>query len=254
VSSRAAAACLLLPILALLGACCGASPGKPDPYQRANRAIFSFNDKVDAYALEPVSKGWAFITPKAFRVGLDKVFKNLKFPVRFVSNLGQGEVRGGGSELARFVVNSTIGLLGFFDPASRMGLGQYDEDFGQMFGRWGIRAGPYWVIPIVGPSNPRDGWGYLFNTALNPLTYVGGGIVAIINGRAILAPQVDLAREASLDYYVFVRDAYLQRRAALVSNEAWDEAQPVADDLYDLPDDLYEVEDDLDDMERNHVP
>ena len=168
-----------------------------------------------------------------------------------------------GSELVRFITNSTVGLAGFFDPATRIGLGKYNEDFGQMFGRWGFPSGPYWVIPIVGPSNPRDGFGYIFDSALNPLAYFGPiatlitTIPAMVNGRAIAAEQIDLARAAALDYYVFVRDAYIQRRLAQIRNEELPGSEPggrLADEFYEVPDDLYEVEEDLDEVEPAEEP
>jgi phospholipid-binding lipoprotein MlaA len=208
-----------------------------------NRPAFGFNDRLDRYLIEPVATGWAFITPRVFRVALDKLFKNWEFPVRFVSNLGQGELRQGGSELARFLTNTTAGLLGFFDPASRLGLEQYDEDFGQMFGRWGAPAGPYWVIPIFGPSTPRDALGLIFDSALTLPPF--SAVPRLINGRAIAAPQIDLAREAALDYYVFVRDAYVQARLAQVRNEDMADSEvggSLPDNFYDLTDDLYEEE------------
>ncbi len=224
-----------------------------------NRDFFTFNDKVDRYALEPASEGWSFITTKGFRVRVDKFFENLKFPVRFISNLGQAELRRSGVELARFVTNSTIGLLGFFDPATRFGLGKYNEDVGLMFGRWGVPPGPYLVIPLVGPSNPRDGVGFVFDSVLNPLSLLGpvvavsGAVTSTVNTRAISTPQVVLAREASLDPYIFVRDAFIQRRAAQVANEDFD-AFVAVDDLYEVPDDLYELEDDPDEEEPHEVP
>jgi phospholipid-binding lipoprotein MlaA len=250
---------ILFSLVDPLAGCCGSSPGQPDPYEGVNRTFFGFNDGVDRYALEPAAKGWTFITPEALRVALDKALKNLKFPVRFVSNLGQGEVVRAGSELVRFITNSTVGLAGFFDPATRVGLGKYDEDFGQMFGRWGIPSGPYWVIPIVGSSNPRDGFGYIFDSAL---AYFGPiatliTIPAMVNGRAIAAEQIDLARAAALDYYVFARDAYMQRRLAQIRNEELPGSEPgsrLADEFYEVPDDLYEVEEDLDEVEPAEEP
>ncbi len=239
-------------MLALFAGCLGASAERPDPYESVNRGIFEFNDQLDAYALEPAAKGWSFITPEALRIALGKFFQNLKFPVRFLTNLGQGQVKRSGSELARFITNTTVGLLGFFDPATRFGLGKYPGDFGLMFGRWGIPSGPYWVIPLVGPSNPRDGVGYVFDSVLNPLSLAGpvvagaGAVTSTVNGRALAEAQVDLAREAALDLYVFVRDAFIQRRLAQIRNQdlfETDTSESDEDDLYDIPDDLYELED-----------
>ena len=247
-------------MLALLSGCLGASAERPDPYESFNRGIFEFNNQVDTYALEPVAKGWSFITPEDFRIALGKFFQNLRFPVRFLTNLGQGEVKRSGSELARFITNTTVGLLGFFDPATRFGLGKYPGDFGLMFGRWGVPSGPYWVIPLVGPSNPRDGVGYVFDSVLNPFSLartvvaVSGAVTSTVNGRALAEAQVDLAREAALDLYVFVRDAYIQRRIAQIRNQdlfETDTPEPDADDLYNLPDDLYQLEDEPNEVEAD---
>ncbi len=238
-------------MLALFAGCLGASAERPDPFESFNRGIFEFNNQVDAYALEPAAKGWSFITPEALRIALGRFFQNLKFPVRFLTNLGQGDVKRSGSELARFITNSTVGLLGFFDPATCFGLGKYPGDFGLMFGRWGVPSGPYWVIPLVGPSNPRDGVGSVFDSVLNPLSLAGtvvavaGAVTSTVNGRALASTQVDLAREAALDLYVFVRDAHIQRRIAQIRNQdlfETDTSESDEDDLYDIPDDLYELE------------
>ncbi len=263
-SSRPQAIWLLLPMLALFAGCLGASAERPDPFESVNRGIFEFNNNVDLYALEPAAKGWSFITPEAFRIALGRFFQNLKFPVRFLTNLGQGKVKRSGSELARFITNTTVGLLGFFDPASRFGLGKYPGDFGLMFGRWGVPSGPYWVIPLVGPSNPRDGVGYVFDSVLNPLALLNqlalvspvvaaaGTVTSTVNGRALAEVQVDLARAAALDLYIFVRDASIQRRIAQIRNQdrfETDTPQPDEDDLYDIPDDLYELEDEPNEVE-----
>ncbi len=231
---------------------------RPDRYVSIYRGFFEFNNQVDRYALEPAAKGWSFITPGECRIALGKFFQNLKVPVRFLTNLGQGEVKRSGSELARFITNSTVGLLGFFDPATRFGLGKYPGDFGLMFGRWGVPSGPYWVIPLVGPSNPRDGVGYVFDSVLNPLSLAGpvvagaGAVTSTVNGRALAEAQVDLAREAALDLYVFVRDAHIQRRLAQIRNQdlfETDTSESDEDDLYDIPDDLYELEDEPNEVE-----
>jgi phospholipid-binding lipoprotein MlaA len=238
---------------ALLGGALGtlvgcAGPEGPDaavsdPLERPNRAIFGFNEAV----VEPVADAWAFITPEALRVALDKAFYNLSFPVRLVTNLGQAQLRGAGVESLRFVVNSTVGVVGLFDPATRFGLGRYDEDFGQMFGRWGVPGRPYWVLPILGPSNPRDTVGIVMGIAmgvvlLRPLAIptaasVGAAPVRVVNTIAIADPQLELSREAALDHYVFVRDAYLQRREAQIRNaehDAVEAEEGPAEDLYEL--------------------
>jgi phospholipid-binding lipoprotein MlaA len=244
----------------LLAACAGPPRGPegwiaPDPCEASNRAVFDFNDGVDRWVIDPLATGWSFITPRALRVALDKAFHNLEFPVRLVSNLGQGELAQAGSETGRFLLNTTVGIAGLFDPASAVGLGRYDEDVGQMFGRWGIAAGSYWVVPFVGSSNPRDFVGLLFDSALDlAILLTGAGALDLVNGRAIADPQVELAREAALDPYVFVRDAYLQRRQAQIRDlepiepESTGEPAP-ADALYELEDELYDLDGDEPDSE-----
>ena len=218
----------------------------PDPYERPNRSIFGFNEGVDDYVLDPLAHGWQAITFEGLRKSVNKFFINLGFPRRFVANLGQGQVKEAGSELGRFVLNTTVGLVGFFDPATHLGMKRYEEDFGQMFGRWGIGTGPYWVLPLLGPSNPRDTVGLAFDTlfdvrtiaAVTPVvTLAWTGVVDVVNRRAIHDEDIDKAREASLDFYVFTRDAYLDRRKALIANEDVRETLPAP-----IPGDLYEFE------------
>jgi phospholipid-binding lipoprotein MlaA len=223
-----------------------------DPYERVNRAFFGFNRGLDRWILRPLSRGWTFITPRAVRTHVDKFFVNLQFPRRFLANLGQAEMVGAGSELGRFVINTTVGIVGFFDPASRMGLRMYDEDFGQMFGRWGIPAGPYWVIPVLGPSNPRDGVAAPFDLILdlrNLSPVPGPGLLAAINARALIDPQITAAQEAALDLYVATREASIDRRRALVANEDRDVRRArmaVPDELYEVGTEVLEAEEAVD--------
>lgn len=238
-----------------LGACASppgeASPGAvADPYEDTNRAVFRFNEALDRYALDPLAEGWEFVTFEGLRKSVNKFFVNLAFPRRFVSNLGQAHFAQAGNEAGRFVLNTTVGLLGFFDPATHIGMKLYDEDFGQMFGAWGIGDGPYWVLPVFGPSNPRDTVGFALDlvfdvrtiTAATPVfTLAWTGVVQNVNRRAMLDEQIDAAREAALDFYVFQRDAYIQRRRALVADEAVEEeyssgSGAIDEDIYDLPD------------------
>lgn len=212
-----------------------------DPYEGVNRAFFSFNRGVDRWILDPLATGWTWITPRAVRVSIDKFFTNLQFPRRLLANLGQGQVVEAGSELGRFLLNTTVGLVGFFDPATHLGMELYDEDFGQMFGAWGIPAGPYWVIPIFGPSNPRDGIALPLDLALdlrNVSPVPGPGLLAAVNVRALLDPQIRAAEEAALDLYVATRDAHIERRAALVRNEGMGDGAvrgtARTDDLYTI--------------------
>jgi phospholipid-binding lipoprotein MlaA len=210
-----------------LVACAGTPPNPADPWQGMNRPVFEFNEDVDRVAIGPAARGWTAITSDGIRDALAKFFYNAAFPVRFVSNVGQGEAQQALIEVARFGVNTTAGLLGFFDPATRWGIARRDEDMGQMFGRWGIPSGNYLVLPVLGPSNPRDATGLLFDAALSPFTWIsflvvplwgGPTVVDLLNTRARADERIENARRSALDYYVFVRDAYQQYRAAAIAN------------------------------------
>jgi phospholipid-binding lipoprotein MlaA len=238
---------LALAALLALG-CLSPPPGPdgfvdPDPYETQNRLFFAFNDGLDRIAFEPLGRLWRFITPQILRTGLDNAFLNLRYPVRAVSCLGQARFNCAGTETVRFAVNSTLGVAGLWDASTRLfDLPFYDEDTGQMFAAWGVPAGPFWMIPLLGPSNPRDTVGYILDGFLN-LTPSYAAPVAWVNGRAIAVPTVDRAREASLDYYLFVRDSYIQRREMQVEErgptkrlrgaEPEDEGPP-ADDFYEV--------------------
>jgi phospholipid-binding lipoprotein MlaA len=210
-----------------------------DTWEPVNRPVFGFNRQVDDHALGPVARGWKTITPDAFRAGISNTYRNLTFPQRFISSLGQAEPGIAGTELARFLVNSTVGLGGIFDPATAMGLEKHDESLGKMFASWGIPPGPYMVVPLLGPSTPRDAIGGAIGAALNPLMWVGVpglGVLFAVNGRAQANDQIEAAKRASLDYYVFARDAYIQRDGA---GNWWDDSPISAQS-----DDLYEVQTD----------
>lgn len=223
---------------------------EPDPYERSNRAVFAFNEGLDKILLQPIGRAWRFITPQFFRRALDGVFVNMKYPVRAVSALGQGEATHAGIETLRFLANSTIGVIGLWDPATRLfGMPFYDEDFGQMFAVWGIGSGPYWVLPFYGPSSPRGTTGLVFDSLANLLPMYGVPI-ELVNSRAIAVPVVDRARATSLDYYVFLRQAYLASRASQIEDRGptWlhpdagpEDGAPENDDFYD-DDSFYETD------------
>jgi phospholipid-binding lipoprotein MlaA len=246
----------LLPVLVLwgavlLGGC--ATPGatlESDPWEPMNRRIFWFNEQLDGYVLEPVAKGWDAITTPQVQRAVDRFFANMRFPVRLVNNLLQAELLGAAHETGRFVVNTTVGVLGLFDPAERWGLQAHPEDFGQTLAVWGISSGPYLVLPLFGPSNPRDTAGLVGDITvhesvwgMNPTWDTSDGLpatawaVSVVNARAILLEPLKQAREASVDYYVFVRNAYLQRRRIAIEG-VQDVPQSNGEDLYD--DSLYD--------------
>jgi phospholipid-binding lipoprotein MlaA len=221
----------------------------PDPYETQNRIFFAFNDGLDRVVAQPLARVWRFLTPRFVRTAIDNAFLNLRYPTRAVSCLGQGRPADAGRETLRFAVNTTLGLAGLWDAATIVfDIPFYDEDTGQMLAVWGVGSGPFWMIPILGPSNPRDTIGYVVDGALNlaVLAPIYVAPVAWVNGRAIAVPAVDRAREASLDYYLFVRDAYLQRRERQIAEdgpirrldpEAHETGPAVPDDeFYDVED------------------
>src|SRR6185369_5383744 len=213
-------ASLVIALLAVL--CVGPAWAEEDddPWEGFNRAMFSVNDGLDRWVLEPVAKGWDFIMPDPLERCFSNFFQNLRVPIQSVNGFLQGKPVNGASDLGRFTVNTTIGLAGFLDPATYFGLVKHDEDFGQTLGVWGVPNGPYLVIPLLGPSTVRD---------------AGGMAVDTINTRALVLDDVQNARNAALDFYSFVRNGYLQRRHSLLLDEK-DSAREVDDSLY-FPDD-----------------
>ena len=212
-----------------------------DPWIRLNRGIFWFNDGADVYVLEPVAKGWHYVMPDRVETSVSNFFSNVRFPVIFINNLLQGKVGPAVIDFGRFAVNSTIGIGGLFDPATSWGLPRHNEDFGQTLGYWGIPPGPYLVLPLLGPSNPRDTAGlpvdYVFSVTpflLSSFWWTGAGVVNIVNARAQIIDEVRNAKEASVDYYVFVRNAYYQRRVALVNDRQEEGGHAPTNDLYDV--------------------
>ena len=209
-----------------------------DPIEGFNRKIFWFNDKLDVYVLEPTARAWRWVMPQRVRKSVDNFFLNLHFPIVAANDLLQGKWKASASDVGRFGVNTTVGILGLFDPAAGWGLERHDEDFGQTLGRWGLGPGPYLVLPILGPSSPRDTGGLAVDAALSVTPFfidwyytLGARVIDTVNYRAAILKEVADAKHGALDYYSFVRNAYFQRRAALVS----DNADPTAtddDDLY----------------------
>lgn len=220
-----------------------AAPADHDPLERVNRRIFWFNDEVDTHILVPVARGWDAVAPAPVKRSVEHFFQNLDFPIVAANDLLQAKFVHATSDVGRFVVNTTVGVLGFFDPASGWGLQAHDEDFGQTLGYWGIPPGPYLVLPFFGPSDPRDAVGlgadsfsmvYPYFLALAYTVSAGG--VRVTNERAATLQEVRQLKEASVDYYAAVRNAYRQRRDALVH----DRTEPSAaeqQNLYNLDSD-----------------
>jgi phospholipid-binding lipoprotein MlaA len=215
--ARLAAACLLC---ALASGC--ATPEVPDPsdpWERMNRGTFAFNEAADRWVIEPVAKGWDFVVPEFAQTGVANFFENLRMPAYLVNNLLQLELEQATVEIFRFVLNSTFGLAGFVDVATKADWPHYPEDFGLTMGHWGVPKGPYLVLPIFGASTARDTVGLAADSAMSVYSYfvpiyvpIAARATDLLNKRAIFLEEIAQSREEAFDFYVFVRNAYLQNR------------------------------------------
>ncbi|HLA30087.1 MAG: hypothetical protein A2Y50_06250 [Pseudomonadales bacterium RIFCSPLOWO2_12_59_9] len=201
-------AALLLPALA--------QASEEDPWQGYNRFMFRINDNIDAYTLKPLAKGYQAVTPQVLEDGVHNVFRNIGDVGNLANNLLQGKVQDAGVDTGRLIFNTSFGLLGFFDVASKMGLPRSDEDFGQTLGAWGLGSGPYVVLPLLGPSTVRDAFGKVPDSMLTAQAYIDHvptrNLVHGINAVDTRASLLSAERLISGDKYLFIRNAYLQNR------------------------------------------
>ncbi|MDX9708535.1 MAG: VacJ family lipoprotein [Trichloromonas sp.] len=193
-----------------------------DPLELLNRGMFWVNDKLYVYLLKPVAKGLRVI-PEPARVSASNFFSNLGTPARAANNLLQLKFANTASELARFLTNSTFGLAGLFDPATKWGLEKKDEDLGQTFGHYGLGQGFYLVLPVLGPTSLRDGIGRIGDHFVDPLSpalkteeLAGLRVLDAENELSLDKDTYEGIRKNELDPYLFVRDAYTQMRAGKV--------------------------------------
>ncbi len=235
-------------LLVLLLSGCAAPAGVTewDPWEGFNRKVFWFNERLDEYALEPAARGWRAITSQGVRESVADFGDNLRFPLHLVNNLLQLELGDALQCTARFVVNTTVGVLGFFDPATGWGLPAARADFGETLARWGVEEGPYLVLPFFGPSNPRDTLGLagdFYVASFVPLddeVYLAIYVTTTVNWRALNLDNIAEARHASFDYYTAVRSAWLDnRRRAIgvmlpVQPAPADEPSETLEDPYDV--------------------
>jgi len=191
-----------------------------DPIEPLNRAMFQFNDKFYFWALKPAARGYNAVVPEPVRVSVRNFFLNVKMPIRFVNSLFQGKFKGAGTELARFGINTIMGLAGFFDVAkSEFDLSPYDEDLGQSLGFYGMGELMYIVWPILGPSTVRDTIGLAGDSFLNPASYINPFEVGLgvrgyeqLNKTSLDLGTYEDLKEASIEPYIGVRDAFIQYR------------------------------------------
>lgn len=198
--------------------------GFPDPWEGFNRSILTFNNGVTRWVLRPVALGFDFIMPDPLKFGLRRMFENLDTPVVFANDLLQLEWTDAGVTLGAFVVNSTVGLAGFFEPAARMGWERHHSDFGQTLALAGTPSGPYLMLPVVGPTTIRDGGGSLGNMAMRPTTWFFGlgvtvylytGLDAVVDIEQNYRNLQEL-QKSSVDFYRVLRSAYYQNRTAQI--------------------------------------
>jgi len=214
-----------------------------DPWEPMNTNIFEFNRQVDRFVLKPVAKGYNFVVPDLVQVGVSNIFSNLRFAPRFLNNVFQGKLKGAGIEVGRFLINSTVGLAGFFDLAKHVDLVTSEEDMGQTLGFYGVKPGPYLVLPLLQPFTVRDFVGYVGDVFLNPINWLvvpiievdgipsviahknrttssfiqlGARVGEIVNDRSRNLEKFQGVEEATLDLYTAVRNAYLQKRAQAI--------------------------------------
>ena len=208
---------------ALLLGGCATTRNPKDPIEGFNRAMYGLNEAIDTVAIKPVAKGYDAVLPSPVKRGVANFFGNIDDVFIGVNNLLQGKGITAASDLGRVIVNSTVGIFGFFDIASNIGMEKHDEDFGQTFGRWGIGSGAYVVVPFFGPRNVRDTVGLVLDVKADPINHIKKVrarntllVTRIISDRAQLLPADKVIEEAALDKYAYIRDAYLQRRRNLI--------------------------------------
>jgi phospholipid-binding lipoprotein MlaA len=217
---------LLAAGISLLLAGCATAQNPRDPFEKFNRAMFTFNDTVDRYALKPAATAYKEHTPSFLQTGINNFFGNLADLWSAANNLLQGKGQDGMNDLTRVGLNSTFGLLGVLDIASEAGIRKHNEDLGQTLGYWGVPSGPYVMLPLLGPSTlrdtaalPADLWGDPWSHKF-PVGWRNTGIaVRAVDQRAVVLDASNLLEEAALDRYEFIRDGYLQRRESRVYDD-----------------------------------
>ena len=208
-----------------------------DPFEDLNRDIFIFNEKLDEKILKPAALAYRKVTPQFARTGVTNFFNNLEEIDTTINQVLQGEIKYAFNDAGRFVINSTIGLFGLIDVASKMGLEKHEEDFGQTLGVWGFDSGPYIMIPFLGPSNPRD----LLSRPIS--SFLSGTFAMEDNDVKITLVGIDAleTRERLLDAetliigdkYIFVKDAYIQSREYEINNGSTEDDE-FLDDMDDI--------------------
>jgi phospholipid-binding lipoprotein MlaA len=210
---------IFIPFLLLAAGGCATTEATKDPWEGLNRKTFAFNDAVDKAILKPVAQGYQKVVPAPAREGVNNFYSNIEDVGTSVNNILQGKMTEGINDAGRVVVNTLFGVFGLWDVATPLGLEKHYEDFGQTLGWWGFESGPYFVIPLLGPSTLRDAPA----RALDPEWYLGTKVdperlywalwtLDKVRIRANLLQAEGVLEQAALDRYTFIRDAWLQRR------------------------------------------
>jgi len=199
----------------------------PDPWVEMNRGLYTFNDRLYFWLFKPVSRAYGFIIPQELRQAVRNAFYNIRFPARFINCLLQGKIRKSGDEFGQFFINTTVGCLGLLNPAANYPrLQPSAEDLGQTFAVWGIGSGAYLMLPFFGPSSLRDGIGRLGDTVMDPLWWffrddirlaVGMRAGEAVNDTSLRIGEYEALKEAALDPYIMLRNAYVQNRSKLIA-------------------------------------
>ena len=201
--------------------------GVNDPLEPVNRVLYAVNDKLYYWVLKPAAKGYKSVVPKDPRRGIRNAFANIATPIRLVNCALQGDMRGTGTEFARFAINTTLGGLGFTDPADKkFGIKTRDEDSGQTLGAYGLGGGPYLMLPLMGPLTLRDGIGKVGDWFLDPISWLdletleSVGITAgeTVNDTSLSLGRYEAFKKATVDPYIAIRSAYLKQRKKAVKD------------------------------------
>jgi phospholipid-binding lipoprotein MlaA len=204
-----------------------------DPWESLNRKTFAFNEFLDRNFLKPAAKGYQAITPEPVDTSVTNFFSNLREVPSFVNHLAQARPKDAAADAGRFILNTTVGVLGLFDVASKVGIEQKNSDFGLTLGRWGIGSGPYLVLPFLGPSTVRDAAGQTLDVFSYPVVYLEAPAEIPVRALEIIDGRADLLETEKLitgDRYTFLRNLYVQRRQFLLGGKV---AEPSFDDEFD---------------------
>ncbi len=248
---RAFSRCLImLPALLFVLSACATPPKDPDeladyrqtndPLEPTNRVFYKINNALDEAILKPAAKAYEFVLPEPVRTGIHHMLGNLGTPVQLSNDMLEGKPRRAGDTTMRFLINTTVGVLGFFDVAKGWGYPDHDADFGMTLAAWGVGPGPYLYLPVLGPNDPRDFAGFGVDIAMDPFTWVGQGVAVQVLGyskwalnaldqRSRLLGDIDNIKKTALDPYATFRSLYRQHRQSQIEEMENDNRATVPD-------------------------